>query len=255
MSDKEFWQLAEFANEIDMHYTTTNDWFKTLESKGIHYVARAADGKRVYDALDLKVGKFIKSMREDGWNKEGIFNLLADKPPFELRPLPDNMQATSTDLEPTDQMRRFLQSSEFTHLLEEQIGATIIKIMEEQRVLSTEDQTKLLSNAFEEQATTITDKITELQQLNEAARLEQRQQRITERITDHRINSELELEALNKWAEMPASERMKKVSLFRKEEDDLKRQLFVKQYIRDHYESRLRSEMEEQGKNPEGETS
>ena len=72
--------------------------------------------------------------------------------------------------------------------------------------------------------------------------------RITERITDHRINSELELEALNKWAEMPASERMKKVSLFRKEEDDLKRQLFVKQYIRDHYESRLRSEMEEQGK-------
>ncbi|PAD71333.1 hypothetical protein, partial [Paenibacillus campinasensis] len=208
------------------HYTTTNEWFRTLEAKGIHYVTRAPDGKRVYDELDLRVGKFIKHKREEGWNKEGIFNLLLSDPPFELRPLPDG--ETPTDVLPIDQIKNLLQSREFTSILENQLVETVKSVLTDFRQKEIEVQAELLENTLHDQ------------------RLEQRQKEITARITTHRINTELEIEALEKWSQLPAEERLIKTGLFRKEEDQTKKDLFIKKYVRDNFEQRLRSEMESQ---------
>lgn len=69
-----------------------------------------------------------------------------------------------------------------------------------------------------------------------------RSERLNERITERRIERQLEREALDLWAAKPEAERMKKVGLFRKEEDMTARDRFVRDYIDEHYEDRVRGE-------------
>jgi len=70
----------------------------------------------------------------------------------------------------------------------------------------------------------------------------ERQKRITNMITQKRVESKLELEALELWQQKPESERMKKVGFFRKEEDREKKEWFIRVYINNHFEERLKQE-------------
>jgi hypothetical protein len=67
-----------------------------------------------------------------------------------------------------------------------------------------------------------------------------RQRRITDRITERRIEMRLEEEALKLWAEQPATERFRKKGWFSKEEDSDKKGLFIRNYIQEHLEERLK---------------
>lgn len=70
----------------------------------------------------------------------------------------------------------------------------------------------------------------------------ERQRRITNMITQKRVEAKLEMEALELWKQKPASERMKKVGFFRKKEDKDKKEHFIRFYINSHFEERLKEE-------------
>ncbi|OAB28466.1 hypothetical protein [Paenibacillus macquariensis] len=215
VEEKKFWQLTEFARLLDGHYTTVNQWFNTLEKKNIHFVSRAADETRVYDELDLSVGRYIKEKRTAGWSLNGIYDKLPDE--FDLRPFPEGFTGKQNELsvELLDSMKRLFQSE-------------LIDILD-QRDLERENNNIKQKLMLEEN--------------NLRIRLEERQQNITDRITDHRINSSLKLEALDEWIKLPLSDRSIKIGLFRKEEDHLKREKFIIQYVKDHYADRLSKEL------------
>lgn len=83
----------------------------------------------------------------------------------------------------------------------------------------------------------------QLEEDNKNKALRDRQQRITDMITEKRIESILELEALNEWSKLPNSERLIKSGFLRKEENQTKKQQFIKNYIQKNYESRFIDEM------------
>lgn len=248
MSENKFWQLTEFSKQVDMHFTTINTWFDTLESKKIHYVnRRAVDQKKIYDNLDLKVGLYIKEKRDGKWSLDAIYTTLQDNPPFELRAFPSDYKDTSTELTTEilfQQVAHFVerevakalerQKDTFTqHLLQIEESASEQKSMIERE----------LEKALEQQAEAFKKQISVLEISNKVKEFAERQQRITDMITQNRIESILELEALDKWALLPITERYIKTGFLRREEDSAKRQRFVRSYIQDNYEKRLNDEM------------
>ena len=70
----------------------------------------------------------------------------------------------------------------------------------------------------------------------------ERQKRISNMITQKRVESKLETEALELWQQSPESERMKKVGFFRKVEDKEKKEQFIRVYINNHFEERFKQE-------------
>ena len=208
LHEEQFYQLAEFASKVGKHYTTVSKWFNTLEEKRIHYVTRAADKQRVFDSLDLEIGQLMVTLRDQGWTIDGICGYLQEGKQ-ETRPFPPDFIAENTT--EIDQIRNII-SSEIQRMLKEQTDS-------------------------------LNSKLLLLQERGETNKVEQRQQVITDMITTNRINTQLEIEALKKWAELPASERLIKTGLFSKREDTLKRTLFVKQYILEHFADRLNEEV------------
>lgn len=67
-----------------------------------------------------------------------------------------------------------------------------------------------------------------------------RSRRVDERLMERRIEKQLRDEALDLWVAKPETERLKKVGLFRKEENVDMRDRFVREYIHEHYEQRIR---------------
>ncbi|BFH18298.1 hypothetical protein J6TS7_20920 [Paenibacillus dendritiformis] len=210
MQEEQFYQLADFSSKVGKHYTTVSKWFNTLEEKRIHYVTRAVDKQRVFNELDLEIGKLIVHLREQGWNLDGICGLLQSGK-HETRPFPPDFSpenSPSTDIEEI----RHVMSREFQRM-------------------------------FDQHAQVMNNQFLLLQEATEIKKIKDRQQRVTDIITNNRINAQLEIEALNKWAALPPSERMIKTGFFSKREDTLKRDLFVKSYILEHFAERINNEM------------
>ncbi|MFK3961913.1 MerR family transcriptional regulator [Pseudalkalibacillus hwajinpoensis] len=70
----------------------------------------------------------------------------------------------------------------------------------------------------------------------------ERQVRMENIITEFRIKTNLENEAIGVWSQKPETERFKKVGFFRKEEDRDKRDDFVRSYIQERFETKIREE-------------
>jgi len=82
-----------------------------------------------------------------------------------------------------------------------------------------------------------------LQQKETAAALtdsvQLRVERVTDRLIERRIERQLESEALDLWIAKPETERLRKVGLFRKEENTAARDRFVRDYVDEHFENRI----------------
>jgi hypothetical protein len=223
----EFWKISDFAKAIGKHTNTVDGWFKQLEEKNLHYVNRTEYGEKVYDQLDMEIASFIKERRDQKWTLDGIFNELPSH--FELRLMPDE-EATSVpqiydpylirkEFEEVAKQIAASQAIEMNMRLQELAAAQIQEIKQQY-----EDLVKRLP-----QPKSIED---------------ERQERITEMMTRRRVESELEKEALNMWATIPEEERKIRVGFFRKEEDRDKRDQFIKNYVNQRFESRIRKEYE-----------
>jgi DNA-binding transcriptional MerR regulator len=71
---------------------------------------------------------------------------------------------------------------------------------------------------------------------------EERRERTNEYLTIRRINLALEKEAYDHWSRKPEAERIRKIGLFKKEEDVQKRNQFIKAYMDEYFEERLLKE-------------
>lgn len=207
---KDYWKIIDFSKEVGKHYNTVDSWFKRLEERKLHYVNRVGESQeKIYDNLDLEIAHFIVKKRDQKWALDAIFDQLVDE--FELRPFPVDEQDNSPG-----------------KIDIETITQTIERIYEQKTAAKIEEMKKELLNSLPKPVDP----------------LEERQNRVTDMITQKRVEYILREEARNLWSQKPESERMKKVGWFRKEEDFDKREQFIQEYIHQHFEERLKKEYE-----------
>jgi len=205
----EYYKISDFAKVIGKHVNTVDNWFKALEEKHVHSVSRLS-GEKVYDDLDLQIGMFIRDKRDEKWSLEGIFNVLPDH--FELRPFSIDESPSVPQVVDMDAIMTQIRA------VAEEIAAT---------------QVQEVKNQYEQF----------FKQLPRPADpLEEKQKTINNFITQRRVMAELENEALKLWSTHPPQERLRKMGLFRKEEDYDKRNRFIRDYINERLEERLKSE-------------
>lgn len=213
-----FWRISDFAKEVGKHQNTIDSWFKQLEEKRIHYINRAGNEK-VYDLSDLSIAQFISEYRDKKMALDVIFENLNNR--FELRPFPPEFDTTG--------------ESQLFHIntLKAQILHDIKSTYESVAAAQLEEIKRHYEGLL-------------LQLPKPISEQEERQKRVTDVITRRRVEAQLEKEALHMWSTKAESERLKKVGLFRKEEDKDKRDQFIKDYINERFEVRL---LEEYGLN------
>ena len=78
---------------------------------------------------------------------------------------------------------------------------------------------------------------------NPKNREEEREDRFKEMVARRRVEFQLEREAQMIWATKPEEERMEKIGWFKKVEKQEERDLFIKEYINNNFENRLRNEL------------
>ena len=217
------WQISDFTEEIQrryeeetsvkesVHYNTVDKWFKDLENKGIHYIQRVAD-KKVYDDLDVAIAVFILKKRslKQKWSLDAISNVLSAN--MEVRPFPD------------------LKNDESPVLNEAQVMVEMGRKFEK------------MQKEFEERMLQELDlKKKELdQQLLKRLPIPKTDQEIRAEKTDIMISSvrkryEIEGKAIAEWDKLPMEQKLKKVGLFRKEVDLLKRDNFIREYVKNYF--------------------
>ncbi|WP_342542094.1 hypothetical protein MHH33_14220 [Paenisporosarcina sp. FSL H8-0542] len=64
-----------------------------------------------------------------------------------------------------------------------------------------------------------------------------RAEKIDIMISSVRKGYEIEGKAIEEWKQLPIEQKMKKVGFFRKEEDLLKRDSFIREYVKKYFES------------------
>ena len=210
-------KISDFAEKIGKHPNTVDGWFKKMEQKRIHCVSRV-DNEKVYDELDLAIGLHIDAKRSDGWSLQAIFNELDEH--FDLRPFPEDMRdPVAIDLEVV--RRKFTEDMQASvaAVVREQVEAAVGEVRQQYAEL-----------------------MNQLPKPRDPA--EERQERITDIITRRRVEATLRNEALQLWSTKPEKERIRRTGLFgiKKEEDHAARDLFVMNYIDEHFETRLKKE-------------
>jgi hypothetical protein len=227
------WQITEFTelinkkmqekyneDRVSVHYNTADKWFKQLEYRHIHHIMRAA-GEKVYDELDLRIGIFIFERRQEKWRLDVIFDNL---PKFiEMRPFPQGHENDTSSLMPIDEVQLIKRIS---GKVEEKIITMISKQMEtvEQKM---NDQ--LHEMIHKELRGMLPEPVSEGEIKN---------QKNKEAMIKLQMEIDLEIEAIEKWSKLPEGERVKKVGFFKKEEDYIKRD----QYIREYKQKKLKEE-------------
>lgn len=226
----EYWKISDFAKEVGKHQNTVDGWFKQLEEKKVHWVNRSEHGEKIYSTLDMKIAKYIKEMRDQKWALDAIFHELPNR--FELRPVPEETTSDSQILDLTAIRNEF---ESITKDSEQRQIEEMKQVFQEIAATQIAAQMDEVKNYYE----------SIIKQLPQPKSIqEERQERITEMATRRRIGRQLEKEALNMWSTKPEEERVIKVGWFRKEENKDKRDEFVKDYMDEHFESRLKKEFD-----------
>lgn len=212
------WHISDFTEEIQrryeeettvkesFHYNTVDKWFKDFENKGIHYIQRVAD-KKVYDDLDVDIAIFIIKKRSQKWSLDAISNVLSAH--LEVRPFPD------------------LKNDEEQGLSEAQVMVEMGRKFEK---MQKEFEKKILHELD------VKKKELEQQLLNRLPKPKSDEEIRAEKtdimISTVRKRYEIEGEAIEEWNKLPLEQRVKKVGFFRTEEDLLKRDNFIREYVR-----------------------
>ncbi|MYL57556.1 MerR family transcriptional regulator [Virgibacillus halodenitrificans] len=204
------WKISDFAKKLGKHTNTIDGWFRTLENeRKLHYIMRI-NNEKIYDELDFRIAQFIIEKREDKWSLDGIFDSLPNH--FSLRPLPADFEGKQKSVEVVDI---------------DKVKATIMNEMK---------------GAFEQVAASqMEQQMKDFQKLL-PSREQQRLDRFNSVMAERKVTRILEEKALSMWSTKPKEERLVKVGWFRKEEDRDKRDLFVKTYIDEHFESAMKKE-------------
>jgi len=209
-NQNQYWKISDFAKKLNKHNNTIDGWFRELElERMLHYVSRV-NGEKVYDELDLKIAQFIIKRRNNKWSLNAIFDDLPNH--FSLRPFPEGLESEPKEVQVVDidKMRAALMSE--------------------------------MKETFSEFAATQVQEQVEKMQKSLPSREQERADRVDAIMAERKVTRMLEEQAISLWNEKPESEKTKRVGWFRKEEDKDKRELFIKNYVDDHFEEALKRE-------------
>ena len=204
------WRITEFSKLVGRHHNTVYNWFNILEEKGLHGTLRTNNtNEKLYNTLDLDIALFIKLKRDEKWSLDAIIELLPHQ--FELRPVSPENQTSEVS----------------TQLNMQEAGATIEKIVEQKIQMHLQNIELEYQGKFEEAIRAVLPEPEDPEKLKER----QRQERLDNIIIQHRARTELRKQAEKEWNTQPEETRIKKVGWFKKEEDLVRKQLFIENYI------------------------
>jgi len=205
------WQIQQFALQLGKHYTLIDNWFKELEATRIHYITRLPNGEKVYDELDLEVGRYILEKRTGAvkWSFAGIHEGIKDEFEGRLRPFP--VEYDESNLPAPGDLRTL---------------------------------TTMIQTMIAQEVSTLTQQVNSLRAELPAPRdpVKERLDQQNAQIADRRVRTTLRREAIEKWNAKPAAERMIKVGLFGKMENQIARDDFIQEYTDQHYDERLKAQ-------------
>lgn len=202
------WKIGDFAKKLNKHNNTVDGWFKELEDRKIHYVNRI-DSEKVYDEFDFEIAQYIIEKRNDKWSLNGIYDNLPHY--FNLRPFPaDFEETTAVDITDMERIKSILKSELLDAFKQAVADQSAQQVQSFQQLLPSKEQIRM--------------------------------ERFNEMLAERRVIRQLEDEALSMWSEKPEEERMKRVGWFRKEEDKEKQDQFIKNFIDEWFEERMKIE-------------
>lgn len=218
----------------------TPDLLRVYEKEFNIQVFRTNGGHRRYSQENLELFIKIKEkIQQNGWLYDDVRRWL-------------NGEATPKVLEDhqvkTNLEKKFDQVSEKQDITAEKVDqlieafGTFTKMITQREVaasLQNEQILKLLNNPDGQFL------LEGVSKTLEAKKIEERETRFNEKLLEKRIESKLEDEAEELWNQKPESERFNK-TLFGliKTEKEGERSRFIRKYVRDNFESRLRKELE-----------
>jgi transposase len=229
-----FYKIGEFAKKVGKHVNTIDGWFRQLEEKHIHYVQRSGK-ERIYDSLDLSIAQYICEKRDQNWSLTAIWDSLVEKDIFELRPFPIDYEETKE--------RIVLNSEDMDNLLILKAKGVIEQTLQMETEKIARQLTQLRDELRQEMQNELKAMLPKQLSHPEEQQIE-RQRRTDLLIAHHKIRVQLEKEAEEEWNKKPESERMKKVGWFRKEQDAEKKMDFIRQYVNNHFEKRVKEEFD-----------
>ncbi|TVX97561.1 hypothetical protein [Paenibacillus cremeus] len=250
--------------------STFRKWANALKAEGYEF-KKEESGNRLFVQRDIEVFEILKQRLDTGQNLKNaasatMMQVQAAAASATTVAVPELLPSSGRSLD-------VLQDN-FTETLltaiEERVqnavqnailplAAQVAQLTEENRQLAEENREhqkiqNMLSPAISELTAQVAQLTEENRQLSEESREHRRMlppatdpkaertERTNEYLTIRRVTIALEQEALEAWAKLPKKERTKSVGLFGSEEDQDKRDWFVKDYCDRYFEDRLRQE-------------
>lgn len=209
MDDVQYYKISDFAKKIGFSSMTIYKWFDALEEKGIHYTQRIK-GQKIYSDLDLEIANFIIESRKNSMPLEAIYDVIGMR--LNVRSFPDDFQ-DKNELVSIPQMK--------------------------------EEVTNILKTVFKEEFEHMSAAIAK--QLHDKTQLEAAKGSEIDQVTLRKIESNLRIQALKEWSKKSEDDRYIKSGWFRREEDLTKREIFVEEYIQEHYDKAIRDQIGKEG--------
>jgi DNA-binding transcriptional MerR regulator len=232
VSDEKWLTVSGLAERFGIPQPTIRRY---IERHGHHLHTKKHHKSYLISEESIPVLVRIREGYSDGMNSDQVETLLAASGAPTIITVSDvsdqSGERMSVSLEAV--IAGFKRQEEFNRLLLESLQRERVENQRQRE----EDREKI-------------DRLTELmiQQKEAAAAIalpdpaQQRHERLNERFTERRIERQLRAEALDLWAVKPEAERLRKVGMFRKEEDAAARDRFIRDYVDEHFEQRIKGE-------------
>lgn len=225
MDLKRTFSLVDISERLKKPRTTLAEWARQFNE----FLPTVGTGRTMrYEEEALEVFGLISKMKEINQPPEYIREQLRA---FGLTPV---ITVATTHSDDSNGKPYLMQIGDEVEDLKKTVRLLIQKL--DSMTTANYELKQQISNGIQEQLVTKDHLISSLE--------EQRAQRLTERLTERKIERQLEKEASLEWGKLPSSMRLKKTGVFRKEENSTFREEFIRDYINDHLEERLRKEYE-----------
>ncbi|WP_433618298.1 MerR family transcriptional regulator [Paenibacillus cellulositrophicus] len=226
MSDEQWLKVSDLAGQLEIPQPTIRRY---MDRHGHHLHTKKQHKSYLISSASIPTLARIRDEYSKGMNGEQVEEVLlgqsstittvSDTSVHKDERVSDNLAEALSELEKSV-IDRFNNQEQFNqHLLE-------LLQREQEKV---ERLTELLMKQTEAAAS-----------LSPAVQTQSRKQ--ADHLTERRVKRQLESEALELWLNKPAPERTKRNVLFQRKEDSEAKEKFVRDYVLEHYVSRLNEE-------------
>lgn len=226
MSDEQWLKVSDLAGQLEIPQPTIRRY---MDRHGHHLHTKKQHKSYLISSASIPTLARIRDEYSKGLNGEQVEEVLlgqsstitavSDTSVHKDERVSDNLAEALSELEKS-MIDRFNNQEQFNqHLLE-------LLQREQEKV---ERLTELLMKQTEAAAS-----------LSPAVQAQSRKQ--ADHLTERRVKRQLESEALELWLNKPMPERTKRNVLFQRKEDSEAKEKFVRDYVLEHYVSRLNEE-------------